>query len=198
MKNAFNKLLIAAVSLLSLSLCSCGPKYDPNNFCWTDMVKLNRKDITYAFEHIPPEIVKTRYTFSEAFAGSYGRYYLDGFETLEEYLPILDCKKTMKRKSFGDVNEYFDGKVEAAVSFFADTRVESRVETFILHFNFDFDSGLVRSFCCYSINQPTIFTSYRGKYHVYILDEEQNNRWETYLKNKSETLSAEETDQPNI
>lgn len=196
MKIAFNKLLIAAASLLSLSLCSCGPEYDPNNFCWTDRVKLNRKDITYAFEHIPPEIVKTRYQFFEAFAGSYGCYYLDGFETLEECLPILDCKKTMKWKSFDDVCGYFEGKVEATVSFMAETKVESRVEVFYLHFFFDFDSSLVFSFCVYDINQPTLFTSF--KHHVYILDEEQNNRWETYLKNKSETLSAEESDQPIV
>ena len=108
--SAKRKILAAlCATLFVVPLSSCGPRYNEKYFSWTDSIKLKKDHLVFAFEHLSPDIVITRYQYESTFSPS-GKYFcftVSGFDTYQEYLPILDYEKTMKNKSWDDLESYF-------------------------------------------------------------------------------------------
>ena len=169
-------------------LCSCGPRYNEKYFSWTDSIKLKKDHLVFAFEHLSPGDVVTRYQYKSTFSpgGKYFCFSIPGFDAYQEYLPILDYEKTMKDKSWDDLESYFFYNRDCGVSFMAseyDCSPGIDEEVFNVHFIFNFDENLVFAWCVYDAFGTLLVSwpSRNGKYHVYKMDDDTNEIWKNHF-----------------
>ena len=188
--SAKRKILAAlCATLFVVPLSSCGPRYNEKYFSWTDSIKLKKDHLVFAFEHLSPDIVVTRYQFRSSFIPSIEdfsySFTIPGFDTYQEYLPILDYEKTMKNKSWDDLESHFYSNRDCSIGFVASVydNPPADVEEFYLHFIFNFNENLIFAWCNYDAYGSLLInlSSRNGKYHVYKMDDDTNEMWKNHF-----------------
>ncbi len=187
---AKRKILAALCATMFVApLASCGPRYNEKYFSWTDSIKLKKDHLVFAFEHLSPDEVVTWYQFMPSFIptvkGYSDTFTIPGFETYQDYLPILDYKKTMKNWSWDKLDSLFESNSDCTVGFQASVYDNPPYdkEVFELYFSFDFDNNLVFAWCFYDAYGTLVvgWPSRNGKYHVYKMDDDTNKMWKNHF-----------------
>ena len=180
-------LAVLCATVFVAPLCSCGPRYDENHFSWTDSIKLKKDHLVFAFEHLSPDNVVTWYHFTPLFTPDTKShtFTVPGFDTYQEYLPILGYEKTMKNESYDELISSSRSDRHCCVGFQASVYDNPSYdkEVFELYFSFDFDNSLVFAWCFYEAYAPLLagWPSRNGKYHMYKMDDYTNEMWKNHF-----------------
>ena len=124
-------------------------------------------------------------SFIPAVKGYSDTFTIPGFETYQDYLPILDYKKTMKNQSWDKLDSLFESNSDCTVGFQASVYDNPPYdkEVFELYFSFDFDNSLVFAWCFYEAYAQLLagWPSRNGKYHMYKMDGDTNEMWKNHF-----------------